>query len=76
MNALCNFSHEVTLLLVSNDDFCSFIEIQESTRKMILAHYMNQQESSNAAVLGNSLVNTVIQQPLRASAMDMYASNS
>jgi hypothetical protein len=40
---------------------------------------MNQQESSNAlsaAVLGSSLVNTVIQQPLRASAMDMYASNN
>ena len=41
MNALCNCSHDVTLLLINNDDFCTFISIEEVIKNLLLAHYMN-----------------------------------
>lgn len=42
MNALCNCSHEVTVLLVGNDDFCAFIELQMPIKGLLVQHYLNQ----------------------------------
>ena len=46
MNALCNCSHDVTLLLVGNEYFCSFIELQEMIKNLIVTHYMNQEQNA------------------------------
>lgn len=40
MNALCNCSHDVTLLLMNNVGFCSFIELKESTKALIVKSYL------------------------------------
>lgn len=52
MNALCNCSHDVTLLLLGNEYFTSFIEITEFIKNMIFTHYVNQ-ESTALIASGN-----------------------
>ena len=42
MNALCNCSHEVTVLLVGNDEFCTFIELQMPIKGLLVQHYLKQ----------------------------------
>jgi len=41
MNALCNFTYESTLLLMTNREFCQFIDLQDVIKSMILTLYMN-----------------------------------
>jgi hypothetical protein len=41
MNALCNLSYDSTLLLLSNESFSHFIELQDVIKSMIITLYMN-----------------------------------
>ncbi len=41
MNALCNLSYECTLLLLSNVEFCDFIQLSDILKSMIITLYMN-----------------------------------